>query len=239
MQQLIGLILIVIFSFCGCATTPAVDNSTAIVPPSATMAPTVPSGPEGCPGADSEPALSVKTEAGPTLALCGFEDHEVVSPTGKRAFSEFTIYYTTPTNKQPQKLFNSEVAETFWAKPNEGKGLELEEVWFFSEQPKPALSRQITCEAEKCSVGDAKCVFTMKPNPFPKALPDFEKKRKTNALEQDGEELLDQIWAQALLGDKNSQTFYHGTAAGLDENLTEVFESNKKKLTDLKTLNCP
>jgi len=193
---------------------------------------------EKCPGQDSEPALSVKTEAGPILALCGFEDHEVVSPTGKRAFSEFTIYYTTATNKEPQKLFTSEVAETFWAKPTEGKGLELEEVWFFSEQPKPALWREITCEAESCKLSDPKCVFSMKPNPFPKALADFEKKRKTKAIEEEGEELLDQIWAQALLGDKPAQTFYQGAATGLDENLTEVFESNKKKLADLKTINC-
>lgn len=193
---------------------------------------------EGCPGADSEPAMSVKTEAGPTLSLCGFEDHEVVSPTGKRAFSEFTIYYITATNKEPQKLFSSEVAETFWAKATEGKGLELEEVWFFSEQPKPALWREITCEAEKCSLSEAKCVFAMKPNPFPKALADFENKKKAKTLEEDGEELLDQIWAQALLGDKAAQAFYQGATTGLDENLTEVFESNKKKLADLKSLNC-
>ncbi len=182
--------------------------------------------------------MSVKTEAGPTLALCGFEDHEVVSPTGKRAFSEFVIYYTTASNKEPQKLFSSEIAETFWAKATEGKGLELEEVWFFSEQPKPAIWREITCDAEKCTLSDAKCVFSMKSNPFPKALAEFEKKKKAKKLEEDGEELLDQIWAQALLGDKAAQTFYTADAKGLDENLTEVFDSNKKKLSDLKTLNC-
>ncbi len=212
MQQLIGLIIVMFFSASVWA--------------------------EGCPGQDTEPALSVKTEAGPTLVLCGFEDHEVVSPTGKRAFSEFVIYFTTATNKEPQKLFNSEVAETFWAKGTEGKGLELEEVWFFSEQPKPAIWREITCEAEKCTLSAAKCVFSMKPNPFPKALADFEKKKKAKTLEEDGEELLDQIWAQALLGDKPAQTFFDGDAKGLDDNLTEVFDSNKKKLADLKTLNC-
>lgn len=192
-----------------------------------------------CPGQDDEPAMAVPTEAGPTLVVCGFEDHEVVSPTGKRAFSDFVVYYVTATNKEPQKLFNSEIAETFWLRGNTGKGVEMEEVWFFSEQPKPALWREITCEAESCKVSDAKCVFQMKSNPFPKALADFEKKRKNpKKLEEDGEELLDQIWAQALLGDKGAQTFYQGEATGFDENLTEVFASNKKKLADLKTLNC-
>lgn len=193
---------------------------------------------ENCPGADEEPALSVKTAAGPVLILCGFEDHEVQSPAGKRAFSEFSVYYTTAANKEPQKLFTSEVAETFWAKPIEGKGLELEEVWFFVEQPKPALWREITCQADGCTLSAPKCVFQMKSNPFPKALSEFEQKKKKKELSEDGEELLDQIWAQALLGDKNAQAFYTGSAEGLDENLTEVFDSNKKKLADLKSINC-
>lgn len=193
---------------------------------------------EKCPGADEEPALSVTTSAGPTLILCGFEDHEVQSPQGKRAFSEFTLYFTTATNKEPQKLFTSQVAETFWAKPLEGKGIELEEVWFFAEQPKPALWRDITCQAESCALGLPKCVFQMKANPFPKALTEFEQKKKKKDLAEDGEELLDQIWAQALLGDKPAQTFYAGMLDGLDENLSEVFDSNKKKLAELNTINC-
>ncbi len=204
----------------------------------ATLFFSIPAWAEKCPGVDDEPALSVTTTAGPTLILCGFEDHEVQSPTGKRAFSEFTIYYTTATNKEPQKLFTSEVAETFWAKPVEGKGLELEEVWFFVEQPKPALFREVSCVAESCTLGPPKCVFQMKTNPFPKALGEFETKKKKNELAEDGEELLDQIWAQALLGDKPAQTFYSGVSEGLDENLTEVFDSNKKKLADLKNINC-
>lgn len=199
---------------------------------------TSPAWAEKCPGADDEPSLSITTTAGPTLILCGFEDHEVTSPQGKRAFSEFAVYYTTATNKQPQKVFSSQAAETFWAKPAEGKGLELEEVWFFADQPKPAIWHEITCQAESCAISPAKCVFQMKANPFPKALGEFEQKKKKKDLAEDGEELLDQIWAQALLGDKGAQTFYAGTLEGLDENLSEVFDSNKKKLADLKTVNC-
>ncbi len=197
-----------------------------------------PSWAEKCPGADEEPALSVTTTAGPTLILCGFEDHEVQSPQGKRAFSEFTVYFTTAANKVPQKLFTSQVAETFWAKALEGKGLELEEVWFFADQPKPALWREISCTADSCSLSLAKCVFQMKSNPFPKALADFKSKKEKKELSEDGEELLDQIWAQALLGDSAAQSFYVGTVDGLDENLSEVFDSNKKKLIELKTINC-
>ncbi len=130
------------------------------------------------------------------------------------------------------------MAETFWAKPLEGKGIELEEVWFFAEQPKPALWRDITCQAESCALGLPKCVFQMKANPFPKALTEFEQKKKKKDLAEDGEELLDQIWAQALLGDKPAQTFYAGMLDGLDENLSEVFDSNKKKLAELNTINC-
>ncbi len=193
---------------------------------------------EKCPGADYEPALSVKTSAGPVLALCGFEDHEVKTPPGKRTFADFSVYFTSAKQKEPQKVFSSEVAETYWAKPVAGKGLELEEVWFFSEQPKPALAREITCTAENCTISVPKCVFSMKSNPFPAALGEFEKKKKENDLSEYGEELLDQIWAQALLGDKVAQEFYAGSVSGLDENLTEVFNSNKKKLAELKNINC-
>lgn len=193
---------------------------------------------EKCPGVDEEPALSVTTTAGPTLILCGFEDHEVQSPQGKRAFSDFTVYFTTANNKEPQKLFSSQVAETFWAKTVEGKGLELEEVWFFADQPKPALWREIGCASDACTLSPAKCVFSMKSNPFPKALSTFEKKKKENQLSEEGEELLDQIWAQALLGDKPAQTFYAGSIEGLDENLSEVFDSNKNKLAELRTIDC-
>lgn len=192
----------------------------------------------GCPGADDEAALQFKTEAGPTVIVCGFEDHEVQSPTGKRAFSDFTVYFTVDDKKEPQKLFSSDVAETFWIKPVETKSLELEEVWFFSEQPKPALWREITCTADACSVSAAKCVFSMKANSFPKALAEFEKKLKSKKLDDNDEELLDQIWAQALLGDTKAKDFYNAPVSGLNENLKEVFDSNKKKLADLQTLNC-
>lgn len=221
----------VLLSLISCASKPVAEP--AGVPPLA------PVHSDPCPKPGDEPVLAVKTEAGPEIQLCGFEDHEVVSPTGKRAFSEFTVNYVTPTNKTPQKLFVSELAETFWAKPVEGKGLELEEVWFFSEQPRAAIWREITCEAESCKMSDAKCVFQMKNNPFPKALSEFQKKRKNaKDLEEEGEELLDQIWAQALLGDTAAQAFYLTDATGLDENLSEVFASNKKKLADLKNINC-
>jgi len=193
---------------------------------------------EICPKAGDEPAMKIKTEAGPDIFLCGFEDHEVVSPTGRRAFSDFVITYSTASQPIPKKLFSSQTAETFWVKSAEGKGLELEEVWFFAEQPKPAIWREITCTADECKVSEAKCIFSMKPNPFPKALKEFEKKKKASQLAEEGEELLDQIWAQALLGDRAAQAFYQAPAQGLDENLTEVFESNKAKLADLKTINC-
>jgi hypothetical protein len=194
--------------------------------------------PDVCPRAGDEPAIRIKTEAGPEIYVCGFEDHEVVSPTGKRAFSDFVVTYSTHAQSKPQKLFGSQAAETFWLKSSDGKNLELEEVWFFAEQPKPAIWREIVCTAETCSVSNPKCVFSMKSNPFPKALKDFEKKKKAGQLEEVGEELLDQIWAQALLGDQSAQTFYQSSVGGLDPNLTEVFESNKSKLNDLKSINC-
>lgn len=211
-----------------CAAKP-----TAELPPEATQPAA-----DICPRPGEEPVMKLKTEAGPELFVCGFEDHEVVSPTGKRAFSDFVITYSTASQPKPQKIFASQAAETFWAKPVEGKGLELEEVWFFAEQPKPAIWREIVCTAEGCTLSGAKCVFSMKANPFPKALKEFEKKKRANDLSEEGEELLDQIWAQALLGDLSSQLFYQSAAQGLDANLTEVFESNKAKLADLKNMNC-
>jgi hypothetical protein len=221
-------VLILILFFFGCSS-----KQTAELPAESSQ-PT----PDICPKPGDEPVMKIKTEAGAELFVCGFEDHEVISPTGKRAFSDFVVTYSTAAQPKPQKLFGSQVAETFWVKAVEGKGLELEEVWFFAEQPKPAIWREIVCSAEACTVSDAKCVFSMKANPFPKALKEFEKKKRDNKLSEEGEELLDQIWAQALLGDLSAQLFYQNASAGLDENLTEVFESNRAKLADLKNINC-
>lgn len=191
-----------------------------------------------CLSGDDDPALKVKASNGVVLIVCGFEDREVKSTKGKRAFADFTIYATIPNVKEPVKIFSSGASETFWIKAVEGKGLELEELWFFSEQPKAALWQEITCTAEACKPSAAKCVFKMKPNTFPKALGEFEKRRAGKTLNEDGEELLDQIWAQALTGDKKSQSFYEGPAEGLDESLAEVFLSNKKKLAELQALKC-
>lgn len=222
-----------VFAFLILAIGACTSKKVAELPPEA-AAPT----PDMCPKPGDDPEMRIKIEGGAEIFVCGFEDHEVVSPTGKRAFSDFVVTYSTAAQTKPQKLFGSQAAETFWLKPTEGKGLELEEVWFFAEQPKPAIWREIACTGEACTLSSAKCVFSMKSNPFPKALKEFDKKKKSGQLAEEGEELLDQIWAQALLGDLSAQLFYQSAVAGLDPNLTEVFESNKAKLNDLKSLNC-
>lgn len=191
-----------------------------------------------CPGEDPEPALSVKLTEGPGLALCGFEDNEVVSPTGKRTFTDFTIYYTTTDSKTPRKIFTPEVAETYWVSPTTN-GLLLEEVWFFVEQPKPALRREIKCAGDKCELGKIECVFDLTPKLFPDSLEKFDKKKAEGELEEEGEDLLDEIWAEALTGDAKAREFYAGTQTGLDSNLAEIFASNKKKLSELLTVHCP
>lgn len=193
---------------------------------------------ESCLDGDDDPALKVKTDSGHSLVVCGFEDHDVKTTEGKRAFADFTVYSVRTKDKKSSKVFESGASETFWIKPVKNKGLELEELWFFSEEPKPALWQEILCDDSGCKLSQAKCVFKMKPNSFPRALSEFEKARKAGDLSDDGEELLDQIWAQALTGDKAAQKFYNGKQTGLDESLMEVFESNKKKLRDLEALKC-
>lgn len=182
-----------------------------------------------CPGEDAEPAISVKTGTGPTIFLCGFEDREV-SRKGKRAFADFTVYYSTPKQTTPQKVFSSEPSETYWVKAIPNKAMQFEELWFFSEKPQPAIRREVTCNAGSCQVSDPKCVLKMKSKPFPKALAEFQKRSAEGSLKDDGEDLIDQIFAEAFTGDKAAKEFYAKEPAGLDPALLEAFSTNRKKL---------
>lgn len=186
-----------------------------------------------CPSEDSEPALEMKTAVGPSLQVCGFEDHDVKLPNGARAFADFSVFYTTKSS--PQKVFTSEVDETYGVRVNGQRGLEVEELWFFSDRPVAGIRREIFCEGEVCKVSEPKCVYKSKRSPFPKALATFERRLKEGKLKDDGEELIDQIFAQALSGDKNALAFYQQSPAGLPADLAEVYEGNKKKLS----LKCP
>lgn len=184
---------------------------------------------QSCPGENDEPAISVKTEAGPTLLVCGFEDREVKSPKGKRAFTDFDVYAVV-ANKGPEKIFSGEAADTYWVTALPKKGLQLEELWFFSDEPKPAIKSEITCVERECKRGEEKCVFKMKKNPFPKALAEFKKKSESKILGEDGEELMDQIFAQAVTGDKAAKEFYAADHKELDPALSDIFKSNQAKL---------
>jgi hypothetical protein len=193
---------------------------------------------QNCPGADDEPAMKVKTAAGPVLVLCGFEDHELKSPKGKQTFSEFTVYAWMPGAKDAQKVFAStEPSDTYWAKASGGKGLELEELWFFDEKPNPAITRSVTCTAQGCQASQPKCVLRLKKNHHPKALADLQK--KLQAPGEQAEDLLDQVWEQALAGDAAAQKFYESKPDGLDKSLVEEFTGDQQRLVQAKTLKCP
>jgi hypothetical protein len=185
---------------------------------------------QNCPSDDSEAAVTVKTKAGPTVFVCGFEDREVPRQKGKRAFSDFDVYFKSEKNPTATKIFTAEEDETYWVSAQAEKGVQLEELWFFNDKPQSALHREITCTAETCTLSAEKCVFKMKSNPFPKALAQFQSKAKEGKLQDNGEELLDQIFAQAIKGDKAAKDFYASKPSGLDKALTEVFETNHKKL---------
>ncbi len=129
------------------------------------------------------------------------------------------------------KAFTSNPNETYWVKPLGDRGLEVEELWFFTEKPTPALKQEITCENNVCSASAPKCILKMKPNPFPKALAEFKRRSAANSLKDDGEELLDQIFAQAFLGNKEAKDFYANPPAKLDPALNEAFMANQKKLS--------
>jgi hypothetical protein len=188
---------------------------------------------QSCPGADDEPAMKIKTTAGPTLVVCGFEDHDSPAPKGSLAFSDFTVYASGGGIKQDTKIFASEPSETYWVK-SDSKGLQLEQLWFFSDKPQPALRRRVDCTAESCALSSATCILKLKRNPYPKALARFKK----GALGDDGEDILDQIWAQALAGDAAAVKFYASKPADLEPGLSEVFDTNQKKLQDAKELKC-
>lgn len=136
----------------------------------------------------------------------------------------------TPTPFDSLKAFASDPNETYWIKQIPGKGLELEELWFFSEKPTPALKQEVTCTADSCGTSAQKCILKMKSNSFPKALANFRKRSAAGTLTDDGEELIDQIFAQAFLGDRAAKDFYATQPANLDPSLVEAFTANKKKL---------
>lgn len=196
---------------------------------------------EVCPGADDEPALKVKTAAGPSIVVCGQEDRELEGEAGrakdKKTFSEFTVYSWLKDAKEPSRVFSSENTDTYWAKPVANKSLELEELWFFDEKPQPAIARSVTCTATACEISAPKCVFKMKRNRYPKALAEMKKLGKTPS--ERGEELLEQIWAQALTGDKAAQDFFAHPPMNLNEELAEDFGIFKLKLQQAKDLKCP
>lgn len=136
----------------------------------------------------------------------------------------------TPSSFDSLKAFSSDPNETYWVKAVPNKGLEIEELWFFTEKPTPAFRQEITCTKDACAAGAPKCILKMKPNPFPKALRDFKRRLAAGTLKDDGEELLDQIFAQAFTGNKEAKEFYAAAPAKLDPELSETFTANQKKL---------
>lgn len=187
-----------------------------------------------CPGEDTEAALSLSVGEGSSLVVCGFEDHDVKAPKGKRTFSDFTVYLDKKDGGSPKAVFASEESETYWVSPlTEGHGLEIQELWFFSEAPMPALGRKVICEKDACVTSKNRCIYKLKPNPFPQALAEFESRKANQSLQDDGEELLDQIFAQAIMGEKKAERFYKGEPPkGLSAELLSTFKGNQKKLRD-------
>ena len=185
-----------------------------------------------CPSEDAEPALQVKTSIGAILELCGFEDHEASGSKGDRAFSDFSIFLRSGKDKIPQKIFESQEAETYWVRVKNKDILEIDELWFFSETPDVGLRQEISCStSDKCEVTAPKCIYSSKKALFPKAVKNFLRKMREGKLKDDGEEALDQIFAQALVGDKDAKKFFEKAPAGLPKDLQDIYDSNKKKLS--------
>ena len=193
-----------------------------------------------CPGADDEPALSVKTKAGPTLILCGFEDHEIKAEKGRRAFSEFQVYAVIKDGAEPQKVYASEGGDTHWASVTPDHALLLEELWIFADKPHAAVARPVKCAADGCHVERQTCVLNIKKNIFPKALPTLTRRLKMKKpVGEDAEDLLDEVWAQALTGDPKATAFYDAPVPPeLDSTLSEVFAGNLIKLKLARELKC-
>jgi hypothetical protein len=193
-----------------------------------------------CPGADDEPALSVKTKAGPTLILCGFEDHEIKAERGRRAFSEFQVYAVPKPDATPEKVYASEGGDTHWASVTPDKTLLLEELWIFADKPHAAIARPIACAASACKVERETCVLNLRKNMFPKSLPTLHRRLKSKKpVGEDAEDLLDEVWAQALTGETKAAEFYDAPVpAELDSTLGEVFAGNLIKLKLARQLKC-
>lgn len=198
-----------------------------------------PSWAQTCPGgnAEEEAPLKVRAGGGRSLLVCGFEDREIERPKGWQAYADFVVYSAKDSVLEPEKVFVSDAGDTHWVRAVKGKGFELDEVWIFAEKPYAAIRRVITCKDSGCSVSDTKCTFKMKRNPFPKALAEL--KSHKGKLGDKGEELLAEIWAQALTGDKDALEFYDGKAEELPATFREEFEANKAKLALAKQLKCP
>lgn len=194
---------------------------------------------QACPGADDEPALSVKSAAGITLLVCGREDREEESSRSKVAFESFSVYAWAPGGKESRKLYSSESSETHFFSVIPDKGFLVEEMWELIDKPQPFYQREVSCSGPTladCQITASKCALKIKKNAYPLALKKLRGKGKLAGDE--AEDLIDQILVQALTGDKSAAQFFAEVPTSMSADLKETFEENKKRLQEARKLNC-
>lgn len=167
-----------------------------------------------CPGEDNEPALKHKTAAGPELILCGNAGED-------GTYTDFKVYAWPAGAKQGTEVFASDVDVLYTV----SKDMKIVEQWTIGESLAPAVERGITCTKDKCQVAAPKCAWKMKKNPFPKALAALKK----GAKDEEGEDLLDQVLAQAIGGDKAALEFF-AHPPKFDASLADSFAHDKQNL---------
>lgn len=206
--------------------------------------------PFACPSewaGNPEPVLMVSQPGMPTLLVCSERDFDhLKNDAGKVELSMFKILTKTSVLAKPEILFDSKNEnENYRIIPIE-HGVQVSELYEFNSNRIPLLSFPVRCSSAGCRRGKKVCVIPERAkNPFPKALAEWRKRIDTaDGTAVSGEtpfdELVDQLFEQALTGDlKSFRAFDRGdTAEKLPRDAKKIFLSHQRALKRAKQGGC-
>lgn len=210
----------------------------------------VPSLPLFCPSeyfGNPEPILKITQSGAPSLLVCSSRDFDL--PKGgveKLLLTTFKVISLTGRTAQPEIFFDSKnEEETYRIIPLE-QGVQISERYTTKKGEIPLLSFSVKCSEKGCRRGRKVCVIPKKEkNPFPHALDDWKKRiHKSEGVEVGGEapldELVDQLFEQALSGDQNAFRAFDqsDTLEKLPRDAKKIYQSHSRALKRAQSGGC-
>lgn len=185
-----------------------------------------------CPDGD-EPPLVHGLGDDLQLVVCGYEDHDFPAEGNLRAFSEFAVHTAKGEDVGPKIYSSPEGLTQFIA--DTAKGFAMTEVWEVGDKMLPSLKRELTCVGSQCKVGPPTCVLKAPKNPYPKALSEVQLKLKKGKKNSVSEEEIDNVFAQAMGGDKEAAKFFTGSQPKLlDGGAAEAWQAAHNRIGQCK-----